>query len=138
MPDTNIRRNNRSAKPADHHVGARIRELRQAQGLSLTELASQLGLSHQQLQKYETGANRISAGMLHLLSKTLAVPMEEFFIGLDRDNSKENAAVELARSRCFVLINDTHSLGQLTLMARLLRAVTLQDQMRAKTPPADS
>ena len=47
--------------------------------MTLVELAGLLGISHQQLQKYETGINRISAGMLYEAAKRLDVPLADFF-----------------------------------------------------------
>lgn len=59
---------------ADLVIGAHVRRLRADAGLKLLELEA-LGISHQQLQKYETGANRISAGMLHGLAGFPVVPV---------------------------------------------------------------
>jgi transcriptional regulator with XRE-family HTH domain len=54
-------------------IGSRIRHFRHAQGLSQTDLANKLGITFQQLQKYEKGANRISASALILLCKALGI-----------------------------------------------------------------
>ena len=54
----------RSPTRIDQMVGEKIRELRTTQNFTLSELGLELGISHQQLQKYETGTNRLSAGML--------------------------------------------------------------------------
>ena len=109
----------------DQHVGANIRTLRHSQGRSLTELAVSLGLSHQQLQKYETGASRISAGMLFDLSNVLAVPLGDLFAGLDTGHDID--PIHTARARCIHLVNRATSLGQLSLMSRLLRAIIMDD-----------
>lgn len=68
--------------PVDLHVGLRVRALRQQAGLSLTRLAGRVGVAFQQLQKYEAGANRISASMLYELAKALKVPVAAFYEGL--------------------------------------------------------
>ena len=68
--------------PIDVDVGARIRARRKALGLNQTQLAKALGLTFQQVQKYERGSNRISASKLHLIAKTLKVPMTYFFDGV--------------------------------------------------------
>lgn len=63
----------------DAYVGARIGLRRSALGLSQTALAQQLGISFQQVQKYETGQNRISASRLHRAATVLGTSVETFF-----------------------------------------------------------
>jgi len=63
----------------DEHVGARLRLRRGLIGLSQEKLAEAIGLTFQQIQKYERGTNRISAGRLHDLSRILDVPVSYFF-----------------------------------------------------------
>lgn len=63
----------------DVHVARRIMERRQALGLSQSALAERLGVSFQQLQKYESGQNRVSASRLHRLSAALGCGVESFF-----------------------------------------------------------
>ncbi len=65
--------------PVDVHVGARIRFKRKLLGLSQTNLGNALGLTFQQIQKYETGANRISASRLYQTASILEVPITFFF-----------------------------------------------------------
>jgi len=60
-------------------VGKRARERRLALGLTVQELAAVLGVPYQQLHKYETGANRLSAGRLFLLAEALGVEVGHFF-----------------------------------------------------------
>lgn len=67
----------------DAHVAASLRRHRIAAGLTQADLASLLSLSYQQLQKYETGTNRISAGRLYELSQILSVDISSFFAGVD-------------------------------------------------------
>lgn len=64
-------------------VGQRLRELRMLAGLSQSDLASTIGLTFQQLQKYERGVNRISASKLYLLSRHLNVPVSALFADLE-------------------------------------------------------
>lgn len=71
--------------PVDIHVGRRVRIRRVLCGLSQTALADQLSLTFQQLQKYESGANRISASRLWQIAKILDVPIAWFFMGIDDD-----------------------------------------------------
>jgi len=66
----------------DVHVGRRLREARIAQGLSQTALGQELGVSFQQIQKYERGLNRIGSSRLWDVSNILGVPVSYFFEGL--------------------------------------------------------
>ncbi len=65
--------------PIDVHVGARLRQRRTLLGMNQTNLGDALGLTFQQVQKYENGTNRITAGRLFALSQMLDVPVEYFF-----------------------------------------------------------
>ncbi len=65
--------------PVDVHVGARLRVRRTLLGMSQTTLGDAIGLTFQQVQKYERGTNRISASRLFDLSRVLDVPVEYFF-----------------------------------------------------------
>ena len=66
----------------DVHVGARIRMRRQLINMSQERLGELLGITFQQVQKYEKGSNRISASRLFYASKTLGVPVQFFYDGL--------------------------------------------------------
>jgi transcriptional regulator with XRE-family HTH domain len=66
----------------DLHVGGRLRLRRKTLGLSQTAVAEAVGLTFQQLQKYERGSNRISASRLHELATVLKMPVSWFFEGL--------------------------------------------------------
>jgi len=68
--------------PVDRHVGQVLRARRRALQLSQSVVAARLGISFQQLQKYERGTNRISASALHGLSLALDLPVARFFEGL--------------------------------------------------------
>jgi transcriptional regulator with XRE-family HTH domain len=77
------------ANHIDLHVGKRLRRRRRLLGLTQQQLAETVGIRFQQIQKYECGANRISASRLFELSEALHVPVQYFFEGLnelDRDN----------------------------------------------------
>ncbi|MEO3473507.1 helix-turn-helix domain-containing protein [Roseomonas sp. CAU 1739] len=65
--------------PVDIHVGARVRLRRQLLGMSQKDLAAALGITFQQVQKFERGRNRIAAGRLHDMSGALDVPISFFF-----------------------------------------------------------
>jgi transcriptional regulator with XRE-family HTH domain len=72
-----------TAREVDAHVGQRMRQRREALGVSQGQLGRHLGLTFSQVQKYEKGTNRIGAGRLHLLAGFLGVPVQFFFEGLD-------------------------------------------------------
>ncbi len=65
--------------PVDVHVGARLRVRRTLLGMSQTTLGEAIGLTFQQVQKYENGTNRISASRLFDLARVLDVPIQHFF-----------------------------------------------------------
>jgi transcriptional regulator with XRE-family HTH domain len=69
--------------PADVHVGARVRLRRTMLGMSQEKLGEALGLTFQQVQKYERGANRVGASRLWEMSRVLDVPVSYFFEELD-------------------------------------------------------
>jgi transcriptional regulator with XRE-family HTH domain len=72
----------RSPNPVDLHVGARVRMRRRLSGVSQEKLAEALGLTFQQVQKYERGANRVSASKLYEIAAALQTPVAFFFEGL--------------------------------------------------------
>jgi transcriptional regulator with XRE-family HTH domain len=67
--------------PIDRHVGSRVRMRRMMLGMSQEKLGDALGLTFQQVQKYEKGANRIGASRLQQISQILQVPVSFFFEG---------------------------------------------------------
>lgn len=73
--------NQRSANSVDSHVGSRVRLRRLELGLSQEKLAEQLGITFQQVQKYERGTNRIGASRLHQIALVLQAPITYFFEG---------------------------------------------------------
>ncbi|MGE0746961.1 MAG: helix-turn-helix domain-containing protein [Rhodospirillales bacterium] len=83
------RRTRGRADPVDVHVGSRVRMRRTLLGLSQEKLGEALGLTFQQVQKYERGANRIGASRLHQISRILDVPVTFFF----EEMSQEVAAL---------------------------------------------
>jgi transcriptional regulator with XRE-family HTH domain len=71
----------KAPNPTDKHVGARVRMRRMMLGMSQEKLGDALGLTFQQVQKYEKGANRIGASRLQQISQILQVPVSFFFEG---------------------------------------------------------
>ncbi len=88
----------------DRHIGQRVRERRVVLGLSQTALADGLGITFQQVQKYEKGFNRIAAGRLYGCAELLGVPPAYFFEGLEGsdtgtpDETRSDEALKLARA----------------------------------------
>ncbi|MDU8910165.1 helix-turn-helix transcriptional regulator [Aestuariicoccus sp. MJ-SS9] len=82
-----------SPEDIDRHVGARLRFLREACGFSQAYLGKSVGLTFQQIQKYEQGSNRISASKLWQLADLLGVTPNNFFDGLDREQPLNDTLV---------------------------------------------
>ncbi len=78
--------------PIDVHVGARVRLRRTILGMNQTILGSALGVSFQQVQKYENGTNRISASRLYDLARVFDVPIEHFFEDMPADVAASSPA----------------------------------------------
>jgi transcriptional regulator with XRE-family HTH domain len=72
----------KTPNPVDIHVGSRVRLRRLLLGLSQEKLGDELGVTFQQVQKYERGANRIGASRLYRVAEVLEVPIGFFFEGL--------------------------------------------------------
>ena len=80
-----------TAAEVDVHVGRRIRERREAIGISQGRLGRYLGLTFSQVQKYEKGTNRIGSGRLYLLAEFLGVPVQYFFDDLGESRGTKSA-----------------------------------------------
>lgn len=89
----------RSGNSVDVYVGARISLRRSALGLSQTALAGELGVSFQQVQKYETGANRISASRLHRIAMVLGTSVGALFPPADPSVEVPDAPDWLSRAQ---------------------------------------
>lgn len=76
---TGLRKTKGKPDPVDIHVGLRLRIRRSLLGLSQEKLAESIGLTFQQIQKYERGMNRISAGRLYQFAQILDVPVTWFY-----------------------------------------------------------
>jgi transcriptional regulator with XRE-family HTH domain len=81
---------NRKANDVDTHVGRRLRQRRLIRELSQKELAARLGISAQQLHKYEIGQNRITAARLYRCAEVLDVPVWSFYAGLPRTDGRDD------------------------------------------------
>lgn len=123
-------RKNTSRAPTDidRIVGDNVRKLRRERSQTLAELGDALGISHQQLQKYETGANRISAGMMSNLTDILGIQINDLFEmpeDLKRRSAKAGSAKsDKLRRQCHFIIDQTGSVKALQNMARVLKALS--------------
>lgn len=79
--------------PTDIHVGLRIRMRRREAGMTQEGLAELLGITFQQVQKYERGANRVSASRLQAIANALGEPIAYFFEGLPGQPVAQSAAL---------------------------------------------
>lgn len=112
----------------DSHIGAEIQRLRIQQGMTRQELANQIGVTHQQLHKYETGTNRIAASRLGMLSKALGVEVAQFYDGFTPGmadeakpfNSDVSQRSTLEVSRNFQRISDPKMRDAISNLVRIL------------------
>jgi len=125
------------SRRVDDRVGARIRPHRTLLGLTQEQLAASLNISYQQVQKYETGANRVSAGRLFQIAQRLAVDVTYFFEGLDPDlmpkglphGGHNRIAIDLVRN--FLEIQDEDAR---TALAHLVKTLKVRANEEEKTP----
>jgi len=80
--------------PIDTHVGGRVRLRRTMLGMSQDKLADSLGLTFQQIQKYEKGVNRIGASRVFEISRVLGVPIQFFYDDYDADTGRSYGFAE--------------------------------------------
>jgi transcriptional regulator with XRE-family HTH domain len=86
--------NTSAPDPIDVHVGRQLRQRRNLLGMSQEKLAESLGVTFQQVQKYESGTNRVGASRLFQIGRALDVPVSYFFDGYTPTNSLPMAAEE--------------------------------------------
>ena len=111
----------------DRHVGARARSLRLQRGVSQSELASELGVSFQQVQKYETGTNRVSASKLYSIAQALKVRPGYFFDGLDNSlPNPEIVELDVDAARIAALISKIPSKKSRASLRELIKQMSVQ------------
>ncbi len=111
------------AQDIDRHVGARMRERRIMLGLTQQQMAELIGVTYQQVYKYEKGINRIAAGRLCTIADALGVDVTFFFEGIDNDREfkptpQQRMILELARN--FISIPNRKHQDALCSLARAL------------------
>lgn len=136
---SDLERTNLTASEVDRLVGDRIRRRRILMGLTQDQLGESLGISYQQIQKYETGANRVSAGRLYLIASRLEVSPGWFFDPVKSDASSDDFD-ELGSSRLlmefvrsFARINDERLKGVLVSLVRAM-ADEDSDELGSEAP----
>jgi transcriptional regulator with XRE-family HTH domain len=135
----------RRPNPVDGHVGGRVRLRRMLLGISQEKLGEQLGLTFQQIQKYEKGVNRISASRLFDLAQVLRVPVQYFYeelpSALDKDRvttggfaepRSDNYVVDFLSSREGLELNKAFS--RLTNQAHRRAIIDLARALAAEEP----
>ncbi|WP_138933719.1 helix-turn-helix domain-containing protein [Roseovarius arcticus] len=96
--------------PVDVHVGKRIRHRRWLAGMTQQQLAESVGIKFQQIQKYETGANRVSASRLWDIAGAMEVGVGFFFEGIETSEMPASAPVHAARGGPADLLGDKEAL----------------------------
>ncbi len=122
-PVTGARPGRARPQDVDRWVGQRMRERRVMLGLTQQQMAELIGVTYQQAHKYETGINRIAAGRLYLIAKTLGVDVGYFFEGLGdaadfKPSPQQRLLLELARS--FAAVPSRRQQEALCALARVL------------------
>jgi transcriptional regulator with XRE-family HTH domain len=117
----------RGPDPQDIEVGKRVRALRLERGMSQTNLANELGLTFQQVQKYEKGTNRIGAGRLHRIAEILGVPVSTLFGSADGPHEPSSKLFEFIDTaaamrimRAFSRVSDPKVQQALTRLAEAI------------------
>lgn len=115
-------RKNEFTQMVDTHVGLKVHELRIAMGLSRQQLAEKIGITHQQLQKYEKGTNRITIGRLAAISKALGRQISYFTDDIENEvslpTSHQRMAIEVSRN--FLKIKNPNHQNTVNLLVRSL------------------
>jgi transcriptional regulator with XRE-family HTH domain len=126
----------RSAKrpsSIDIAVGRNVRIWRMAKGLSQAQLANRLGVTFQQIQKYEVGSNRIGTGRLVKLASILGVPIAALFDGAEGADASRSLLALIADKRAFRLARAFRTIEDTTVRLSL---VNLVEQIATTVPQA--
>ena len=126
-------------QPIDRHVGTRIRHKRMMLGVSQEALGDALGVTFQQVQKYEKGMNRVGASRLQAIANFLEVPVSYFFDGTGGQSQRANSAVKdqvldliatregIRLNRAFAAIKDARVRAKIVSMIEALAGTNDDD-----------
>jgi len=121
----------RRAGAEDVEIGRKIRALRLERGLSQTGLADGIGLTFQQVQKYEKGTNRVSAGRLQRIAALLNIPVTFFYSGMGertKETETRNAGIALIQTKGAMRL--LRSYGDIPSRTTKYALVTLAEALR--------
>jgi transcriptional regulator with XRE-family HTH domain len=139
----------KSPNPVDRHVGARVRSRRILVGMSQEKLGTSLGLTFQQVQKYEKGTNRIGASRLQNIAKTLSVPVSYFFEGAPvegvgtgfADSEQTNYVADIlstpegiSLAKAFMRITDPRVRRKIVELVTMMADAGALEPLESKTP----
>jgi transcriptional regulator with XRE-family HTH domain len=115
----------KAPNPIDKHVGSRVRMRRMMLGMSQEKLGNNLGLTFQQVQKYEKGTNRVGSGRLLKISGILGVKITDFFEGTDRvhDTARRSVFDQLAQPESFRLVQAFSGINRPNIRRTLVRLI---------------
>ena len=142
--DQIVRKTARIALKVDQYVGSKIRQRRGGVGLTQEQLAEALDISYQQIQKYETGANRVSAGRLYQIAQILGVDINYFFddmpdghftVDPSQGGAPNRSVIELVRN--FNAIEDDSIQGAILSLVRSLAGASGADQESEERKPSN-
>lgn len=115
------------ANTVDTYVGQRIRDKRNERGMSQTEVANALGVTFQQVQKYERGTNRVGASRLFDLSRILSVPIQYFFAGLNNQSTpiekEDDNVIHLMKPDTVELVEAYYKVENLQVRRQILSTI---------------
>ena len=131
MPRTSMsvaaKRSLAQANTVDTYVGQRIRDKRNERGMSQTEVANALGVTFQQVQKYERGTNRVGASRLFDLSRILSVPIQYFFEGLKNQQTpiekEDDNVIHLMKPDTVELVEAYYKVENLQVRRQILSTI---------------
>lgn len=109
----------RSPNPVDIHVGTRVRLRRQLLKMSQEKLGDQLGVTFQQVQKYERGTNRVGASRLWRMSQVMDVPVSFFYEGLETEDTKYEFAEGDQTPIVYDFINSTDGVSLAVAVSKI-------------------
>ncbi|MEE3092810.1 MAG: helix-turn-helix transcriptional regulator [Pseudomonadota bacterium] len=131
MPRTSMsvaaKRSLAQANTVDTYVGQRIRDKRNERGMSQTEVANAIGVTFQQVQKYERGTNRVGASRLFDLSRILSVPIQYFFAGLNNQSTpiekEDDNVIHLMKPDTVELVEAYYKVENLQVRRQILSTI---------------